>query len=161
MDLNQDHSVKKRKLEISKYAITEKPPKTENSYRILKIPMEVLDELAKRKMQIDELKNSVLFIDEYDYVSCRFNGLPHSVSAMNIALNKICDRNELSHISPHRLRHNYTTILLEIGVEIAKISALLGHESVNTTFEYYCDVMEGQNSIITFMNDNFKIQEVK
>lgn len=159
--VTSDHKVKKGKFEISKYAVTEKPPKTDNSYRTLKIPMEVLDELAKRKMQIDELKKSVLFIGEHDYVSCQFNGLPHSVSAMNIALNRLCDRNALPRISPHGLRHNYATILLESGVEIAKISALLGHASVNTTFECYCDVMEGQNSIITFMNDNFKVQEVK
>ena len=36
-----------------------------------------------------------------------------------------------------------------------KISALLGHASVNTTYEYYCDVMDENEQIITFMNNTF------
>ncbi len=35
------------------------------------------------------------------------------------------------------------------------ISALLGHASVNTTFEYYCEVMDENEQIITFMNNMF------
>lgn len=36
----------------------------------------------------------------------------------------------------------FATNLVEQGVPLAKISGLLGHSSVNTTFEYYCDVIE-------------------
>lgn len=49
----------------------------------------------------------------------------------------------------------YATILLEQEVPLAKISALLGHSSVNTTFEYYCDVMDERDKIMAFMNDEF------
>ena len=49
----------------------------------------------------------------------------------------------------------YATILVEQKVPLIKISALLGHASVNTTFEYYCDVMDEKEKIITFMNDAF------
>ena len=49
----------------------------------------------------------------------------------------------------------YATILVEQGVPLVKISALLGHSSVNTTFEYYCEVMDENDKIISFMNSTF------
>jgi site-specific recombinase XerD len=36
----------------------------------------------------------------------------------------------------------YASILLENGVPLVKVSALLGHSSVHTTFEYYADIIE-------------------
>lgn len=56
---------------------------------------------------------------------------------------------------PHSLRHMFATILIEQGVPLIKISALLGHSSVNTTFEYYCDVMDENENIICFMNEKY------
>ena len=75
---------------------------------------------------------------------------PHGLSSMNTALTKLCKRNGLSKVSVHSLRHMFTTILIEQGVPLVKISALLGHSSVNTTFEYYCDVMDENENIICF-----------
>ena len=74
---------------------------------------------------------------------------------MNTALNKISSRNGLPKITPHSLRHQYATILLENGVELVKISALLGHSSINTTYEYYCDQMDENENIISFINNRF------
>lgn len=77
------------------------------------------------------------------------------MASMNIALTKICKRNGLPPISVHSLRHIYSTILMEKGVPLVQISAALGHESIHTTFEYYCDVMNGDKKIIEFMNQSF------
>jgi site-specific recombinase XerD len=49
----------------------------------------------------------------------------------------------------------YATILTEQGVPLMKVSALLGHSSIHTTFEYYCEIMDEQERIISFMNDSF------
>ncbi|MCD7867397.1 MAG: hypothetical protein LUG62_04195 [Clostridiales bacterium] len=49
----------------------------------------------------------------------------------------------------------YATILTEQGVPLVKVSALLGHSSIHTTFEYYCEVMDENERIINFMNDSF------
>ena len=64
-------------------------------------------------------------------------------------------RNGLPAVTVHGLRHMFATILVEQGVPLVKISGLLGHSSVNTTFEYYCDVMDEKEKIIAFMNDAF------
>lgn len=55
----------------------------------------------------------------------------------------------------HSLRHMYATILTEQGVPLVKVSALLGHSSIHTTFEYYCEVMDEQERIMSFINDSF------
>ena len=36
-------------------------------------------------------------------------------------------------ISPHKLRHTYAANLLNVGVELVDIQALLGHSTLNTT----------------------------
>lgn len=68
---------------------------------------------------------------------------------------KLCTRNGLPPITVHSLRHMFATILLELGVPIAKISALLGHSSIHTTFEFYCEIMDENEKIKVFMNNNF------
>ena len=74
---------------------------------------------------------------------------------MNTALTKLCSRNGLPHITVHSLRHMYCTILASQGVSLIKISALVGHQSVSTTFLYYCEVMDENEQIINFMNNTF------
>jgi site-specific recombinase XerD len=49
----------------------------------------------------------------------------------------------------------FATILIERGVPLYKISGLLGHESIHTTFELYCDIMDEREKIIAFMNNTF------
>ena len=64
----------------------------------------------------------------------------------------------MPHITVHGLRHMFATILLEQGVSIAKISGMLGHSSVHTTFEFYLDVMDADEKIMQFMNTEFAVE---
>lgn len=64
-------------------------------------------------------------------------------------------RNGFPHLTVHSLRHMYASILLEQGVPLVKISALLGHSSIHTTFEFYCETMNDEDSIRDFMNMKF------
>ncbi len=139
-----------------KYGLVEKEPKTRNSCRVLRVPEAIMDEILKRKRQNDLKKEQ--FGEKYmnhDYLSCAENGAPHSASALNNALTKLCSRNGFPHLTVNSLRHMYATILTEQGVPLVKVSALLGHSSVHTTFEYYCEVMDENEKIIGFMNDSF------
>ena len=138
------------------YSCVEKPPKSEKSYRTIRVPKIIMRELEARKLRTLADKNRMKerYIDN-DYISCRENGLHHSQSSMNIALNKLCDRNGLPRISVHSLRHIYATLLIEKKVPLVKVSALMGHESIHTTFEVYCDVIGEEDNIMDFMNSTF------
>lgn len=151
--------VLKGQSKIEQYEVVERAPKTQNSFRTLRVPEVVIRELEVRRRLIEgnKAKYGNAYVDR-DYISCQANGLPHSATAFNNALSKLCKRNALPHITVHGLRHMYATILIEQGVPLMKISALLGHASVNTTFEYYCDVMDENEQIISFMNSTFLVE---
>lgn len=138
------------------YQCIEKQPKTKNSIRRIKVPPLVLNELENRRLQVnlDKLRLGDIYEDN-GYISCQKNGRPHSMSAMNIALTKLCKRNGIPVISVHSLRHMYATILIEKSVPLSQISALLGHSSISTTFEYYCGIINDDENIIAFMNNKF------
>ena len=145
---------------IVDYKLVEKNPKTDNSIRSIKVPDIILEELKKRKQVIDNDK--IAYQEQYednDYISCQCDGKCHSLCSMNIALTKICNKLCLPHITVHGLRHMCATILLEQGTSLTKISAMLGHTSIHTTFEYYCEVMDEKDKILAFMNDIFSIDD--
>lgn len=141
---------------IEEYSLIEREPKTENNYRILRVPKAVMEEVERRqrKIQLDKEYAGEKYMDN-GYVCCRDNGRPHSLSSFNQALTKLCNRNGLPVVTVHGLRHMFATILIESGVPLVKISGLLGHSSIHTTYEYYCDVMDEKDKIIAFMNDTF------
>lgn len=145
---------------VINYRLIERTPKTDNSIRCLKVPDLIFEELEKRKTMIDN--NKEVYKENYvdhDYISCQSDGNCHCLGAMNSALTKICNKLSLPHITVHGLRHMCATILLEEGVSLAKISAMLGHTSIHTTFEYYCEVMDEKEKILAFMNNIFSIED--
>ena len=145
-------------LQIVDNSLIECYPKTSNSVRTIKVPDLILEELNNRR-EIVEI-NKRLLKDKYidnDYISCQENGKGHYLSSLNFYLSKVCNDLCLPHITVHSLRHMCATILLEnastsVGENLAKISAFLGHRSIHTTFKYYCEVMDDNNKILSFMN---------
>lgn len=148
------------KVKVDKYELTEKPPK-KDSYRVLRIPKVIVKEVKKRKIKQEECKETYKDFIDYDYISFQEkSGLPHIPNSFNSFLYKICPKIGISNISVHGLRHTFATILIEQGVPIVKISALLGHTNPHTTFEIYCDVMEEKECILAFVNNTFSQEEM-
>lgn len=119
-------------------------------------PNAIIEEVKARKQRNDFRKEQMG--DSYrdkGYLSCCENGLPHATASFNIALTKLCRRSGLPHITVHSLRHMYASILTEQGIPLIKVSALLGHSSISTTFGYYCEFMDETEKIRSFLNNNF------
>lgn len=146
----------KEKFEIEEYTLVERDPKTENSFRILRVPKAVMLEVERRlhRVELEKEWQGKYYVDN-GYISCQPDGKPRGLSSFNQALTRLCDRNGLPAITVHGLRHMFATILIERGVPLVKISGLLGHSSIHTTYEYYCDVMDEKDKIIAFLNDTF------
>lgn len=123
----------------------EKPPKSEASYRYAYIPKRIWTLVDKRIENISFNRENAgsKYIDN-GYLCCQKNGETLGLSTLNETLTKICKRRGLPHFTVHGLRHCYATILLEQGYDIDFIAGCLGHESINTTFEYYCAVMDNE-----------------
>lgn len=155
-----EYEMEKEKYKVKSRVLIERDPKTENSFRTLRIPKIIVEELLKRKEVIE--RNKSLLKDDYidnDYISCQKNGKPHSTAALNSYIKKVCIRKGLPEISVHGLRHIYATILIEQGVALPKISALLGHSSIHTTFDIYCDIISAREKITAFINNKFAVDE--
>lgn len=158
--LVREGELEKNSSKVINYRLVERTPKTDNSIRCLKVPDLIFEELEKRKTMINN--NKEVYKENYvdhDYISCQSDGNCHCLGAMNSALTKICNKLSLPHITVHGLRHMCATILLEEGVSLAKISAMLGHTSIHTTFEYYCEVMDEKEKILAFMNNIFSVED--
>lgn len=158
--LANKYELSSNEFKIKKMIFVEKDPKTPNSFRTLRVPDIIWKELDKRKKLVEIRKNTLKenYIDK-DYISCQDNGLPHGGTSLNKYIENQCKKNSIPKITVHGLRHLYATILIEQGVPIPKISALLGHSSVHTTFDFYLDVISEKEKITAFMNNTFAMKE--
>lgn len=155
-----EYVMEKEDYKIKSRVLAERNPKTDNSFRTLRVPKIIIEELIKRKELINQ--NKELLKDDYidkDYISCQMNGTPHATTSLNSYIKNICLRNGIPQVTVHGLRHMYATILIEQGVALPKISALLGHSSIHTTFDIYCDVINAREKITAFINNEFAVEE--
>ena len=53
----------------------------------------------------------------------------------------------------HTLRHTFATRLLELGVDVKTVSALLGHSSARTTLDFYAHSLnEHQRAAVALLS---------
>ena len=74
---------------------------------------------------------------ENRYVFLNKNGTQLTRVGVRKILEKlVTDCGEMFHISPHMLRHNFATAMLNGGADLRTVQELLGHESLSTTQIY-------------------------
>lgn len=56
--------------------------------------------------------------------------------AIAFCVTKLAKRADLEDVSPHTLRHSFAKNLIDVGVGLEKIAALLGHKDLETTRRY-------------------------
>lgn len=143
-------------VEVVKSSREEAVLKTINSYRILYIPWFVLDEIRLRvdQNQINKRRLGDQYFDK-GLLCCQQNGKPRFAAYLNKALNDTFKKVEASRFSVHFTRHILATILLEGRVPLKEISTALGHNSIETTYTYYCDILQGNKEALKLISEDF------
>lgn len=107
--------------------------------------------LALPDALVDDIEALIQLHASYEFVHCDYLiqtgfGEPMHPATFTNHLSLIEEQNGLPHVSVHGLRHTFTTMLNANGVDIARISAELGHSNVSTTFNRYTHVFGSATS---------------
>lgn len=112
--------------------------KTKKSQRSRRYPQLIFDLLKAYKSEQDEerLKLGSKWFD-YDRIFVKFDGRPMNNGTPYLWLKELCDKNNLRFCDLHSFRHAHASILIHAGVDVATVSADLGHSNSMTTLGIY------------------------
>ncbi|SER94501.1 AP2-like DNA-binding integrase domain-containing protein [Gracilibacillus ureilyticus] len=120
-----------------------RPPKTDNSYRIIVLDESIIDQLKTYKIWCK--KTLLAFgrhLKEEDFVFISYQtGRPLSDNTVNNALDRVIKKVGIKRITPHGLRHTHATILLndkENRSTVEDVAARLGNtpEEIHKTYHH-------------------------
>jgi integrase len=83
---------------------------------------------------------------DLDLIFANPNGSPLMPNSISSTVSRVCRRLGLPKgASLHVLRHSHASLLLAHGVDLATVSARLGHSSVRTTADIYSHAIRGKD----------------
>ncbi len=109
--------------------VVEAPLKTKNSYRTLSIGTDAVEILIEQRNKVAG-----------EYVFPSPNDGPISPDSVLHMLHRVLERAGLPKIRFHDLRHTFSTLALQNGVDIKTVSGMLGHYSAGFTLDTYAHV---------------------
>lgn len=130
------------------------PPKTKAAIRSVSLPAHLVATLRAHRLEQKKLKlrNAAVW-KKGDWVFTTAVGT--RVDARNLLRDfrrvvAAADAGIPANVTPHSLRHNVVTALIEAGVPLHSVSAYMGHANVQTTLRVYAHVTQkSQDAILT------------
>lgn len=129
--------------------------KTAQSHRTLAVP-----EFVVRDIDVLINEHHANIYNDTDYLIQNGFGQPMSPSTFTKYIRIIENKAGLPPVSVHGLRHTFASMLNSEGVDIARISAELGHSTIGTTLNIYThvfgDVSASSRGIADSINAKFE-----
>ena len=120
---------------------TEEPRKVE-------LPPSMLDFLEAHRLRQDEFRRQYGpdYRSDLDLIFANPDGSPLMPNSVSSTVARLCRSLGLPKgASLHVLRHSHASLLLADGVDLATVSARLGHSSVRTTADIYSHALRGKD----------------
>jgi integrase len=120
---------------------TEEPRKVE-------LPPSMVDYLEAHRLRQDEFRRQFGpdYRSDLDLIFANPDGSPLMPNSVSATVSRLCRRLGLPKgASLHVLRHSHASLLLADGVDLATVSARLGHSSVRTTADIYSHAIRGKD----------------
>lgn len=133
-----------------------KAPKTESSNRIIYLPMAVIEEL--RKMRVQQEENKRLLGDEYvdyDLVVAQINGRPYEQRPIAQMFSNFIAKNNLRPVVFHSLRHSSTSLKLKLSRgNIKAVQGDTGHAEARMVTDTYAHGFDADRKSIAHEMDS-------
>ena len=131
---------------LSDIGVFTKVPKTESSIREIAIPEFIISLLEEYKLWYEEQKSiyGELWTNS-DRLFVQVDGKPMHPSTISKWFVKYVGQIGLPVINFHGLRHTNASLLVAQNIDIAVISARLGHAQISTTLDFYVHPLLSHN----------------
>lgn len=131
---------------LSDIGVFTKVPKTESSIREIAIPEFIISVLEEYKLWYEEQKSiyGELWTNS-DRLFVQADGKPMHPSTISKWFVKYVGQIGLPVINFHGLRHTNASLLVAQNIDIAVISARLGHAQISTTLDFYVHPLLSHN----------------
>ena len=71
------------------------------------------------------------------FLRYKINGTAQQVKTVQRAVTRFARAAGLRGVTPHTLRHTFAKTLIDNGVGLEKVAAMLGHRNISTTMIYF------------------------
>ena len=143
---------------LSQKGVFTKSPKTESSIRDVAIPDFIVSLLEEYKLWYEEQKSICGdFWYESDRLFVQDNGKPIHPSTISKWFEKFVKQIGLPVINFHGLRHTNATLLIAQQVDVATVSARLGHAQITTTYNFYVHPLKSHNKMAGNVLENLLV----
>lgn len=139
-EINVDKTLSSPETNPTKDSYRLYPPKTKNSYRLVPLP-EIASKQIERWLKLrEEYRNIFGYFEDQEYLFCIRDGSPLTPRTVQYKFKTIVNKLDVPQISPHGLRHTYTSLQIQAGADPKSLQKLLGHGDIKTTLNIYAHI---------------------